>query len=524
MRVGRSSTFVVQRSDSGWCNVEHPRVEAEDLDGLAGEGPSIVARVLHSDVCFVLGRSGAGPDWRWVFGESSAAPYAVEFDPADWVKEDPDAREETRDQRIAETAAAVIAWADVAGLTPPAPDQLAAVLAAGYVFAEEGLFALLESLGIDAPVTEYPANEPAEEPVVIRPDPSTRDREPRAKPIDRTSDPWQRANAYLLEFRFGEPPCILQWGHSDFVLSDPPVCVGSGVADGFPGEWVPVPAEHATDFDTACAWARANIGEPGQAPTRPRPVLVRDVPPPPDHTESLSLARLHERLSPPSVEVSLELDNSFTTDAAANLARALYDRLVGQTVRSVGEEATVTYGDDWAAKGWGLVVAGGTLRNPHGGGDTKASPAAWSRVVSRLRSGELNGATCWIIRTDAYGRAAVEPFATMTATFTVTRCLASWGPEAQETSSVKVSVDLPYFRNLFTPTNAAEFVRRSIDQLPIRRGFVDVGHWHYPDNHWIDIVPASDAPDTADFPVVEQHDELLWLQRSPEPPDPITEV
>lgn len=518
--MGLSSAFLVHRAGGEWINEEQSRLSAVELERLAGEGPSLAARALHSDACFVLGRVPGAAEWRWVFGESSARSYIDEFDPSRWIDtEDPDELEESRDERVVATASAIIAWAVAAGLNAPGPQDVRKALAAGYVFAEDGFFALLDTLGIDALLREQTPAEPANA-MHVEPKGSWQPEPPYAIAIDRSSPEWADIDAYHLEFRFGEPPCILRWQGIDFVLSDPPVSLGTHL--GLRGERVAVPAEYGADFQAAASWARANVGEAGEPPTGTRPLLVIDDPPPRLRGwQEMPLSYLYDRADNAQVAVWLEFEDALDGEVAADLASSFYDRLVAATVASVGETFTVTYGRDEATKGWGLLVGGVTSRSDGHIGVTKATEPAWRRVVSKLRDGELVAAECSVRRTDAFGR-TWESFSYMEASFSIWRNLEDDLDSPPRV--LKISVDLPYFQHIFRPVDAEAFARSALASLPLRRGYVHVGRWADSTDHWIDILPTSEVSAAADYALTETHGHLMWLQRTTEPPTAIVEI
>lgn len=521
--MGLSASFVVQRDGAGWVNRESWPVDAAGLEDLAGTGPSVAARVLHSDACFVIGRAPGMPDWRWIFGEDAVRAYDDEFDPIGWdIIDDPDDAEDSRDERIQATVPRLVAWALASGLVEPDSEAVSRILAAGYLLAEEGFFTLIEVLGIDAPLVEMErqsVSAPSEPAAWLLMPPS-------AIAIDHSSPVWHEINAGHLLGRFGEPPCVLRWhAGQDFVMSEPPVCIGGGRE--FPGEWIAVPERHLSDFYEAADWARKNVGQAGEAPSGSRPLLVLDDPPrhfddnAPERIRSLLLpSRLHSIAENAKVAVRFELAEPLNGAVAGDLAKSLYDRLVAATVASVGEVYSVTYGEELAAKGWGLLVDGWTSRPGGHTAATKATPAAWNRVVAKLRSDQITGAEFSISRTGAYAGRMDE--GCMAARFSVgPEDLWSDGPPAWV---LTVSADLPFFGGIFRPEDAAALTRLAVNELPLRRGWVHVGRWEDSADHWIDVIPTAEVPATTSYAIIERHGGLSWLQRATEPPSAILEV
>jgi hypothetical protein len=123
------------------------RLVPDDLEGLAAvlhdvAGPAVVAFVMFSDDCWLLGALDGTVAWEWSFGdeyERAGGLAAVANDPS----VDLDAMLASRMQA---EIPRIVGWAAAAGLGVAAPDRLEAVLERGWICAEDGLFALLAGL------------------------------------------------------------------------------------------------------------------------------------------------------------------------------------------------------------------------------------------------------------------------------------------------------------------------------------------------------------------------------------------
>jgi hypothetical protein len=134
---------------AGWM-VGESRLVPNDLEELAAvahqvAGPAVVAFVMFSDDCWLVGELDGTVAWEWSFGdeyERAGGLAAVANDPS----VDLDAMLATRMQAVIPR---IVAWSAAAGLG--APDRLEAVLERGYICVEDGVFALLAELGMTAP-------------------------------------------------------------------------------------------------------------------------------------------------------------------------------------------------------------------------------------------------------------------------------------------------------------------------------------------------------------------------------------
>jgi hypothetical protein len=135
----------------GWM-VGESRLVPDDLVELAAvlhevPGPAVVAFVMFSDDCWLVGGLDGTVAWEWSFGdeyERAGGLEAVANDPS----VDLDAMLASRMQAVTPR---IVAWSAAAGLGVAVPERLEAVLERGYICAEHGLFALLDELGVTAP-------------------------------------------------------------------------------------------------------------------------------------------------------------------------------------------------------------------------------------------------------------------------------------------------------------------------------------------------------------------------------------
>jgi hypothetical protein len=148
--VGHPWTPLLEVAE-GWM-VGESRLVPDDIEELAAvlhdvPGPAVVAFVLFSDECWLVGALDGTVAWEWSFGdeyERAGGLAAVANDPS----VDLDAMLASRMQAVIPR---IVAWAAAARLGMAVPDRLEAVLERGYVCAEDGVFALLAELGVTAP-------------------------------------------------------------------------------------------------------------------------------------------------------------------------------------------------------------------------------------------------------------------------------------------------------------------------------------------------------------------------------------
>jgi hypothetical protein len=139
------------RVAEGWMVCES-RLVPDDLAGMAAvlrdvSGPAVIAFVMFSDDCWLMGALDGAVAWEWSFGDEYdrvGGLAAVANDPS----VDLDALLATR---MRAAIPRIVAWAAAAGLGTVTPDRLEAVLERGYIFAEGGAFALLAALGVTTP-------------------------------------------------------------------------------------------------------------------------------------------------------------------------------------------------------------------------------------------------------------------------------------------------------------------------------------------------------------------------------------
>jgi hypothetical protein len=154
----------------GWMVAESQLVPGnlEELAAVARDiaGPAVVAFVLFSDRCWLVGELDGTVAWDWSFGEEyerAGGLAAVANDPS----VDLDAMLASRIQAVLPR---MVAWAAAAGLGAAAPDRLEAVLERGHVCAEDGVFDLLDALEVTAPpATPVDADPPADQAAVDQP-------------------------------------------------------------------------------------------------------------------------------------------------------------------------------------------------------------------------------------------------------------------------------------------------------------------------------------------------------------------
>jgi hypothetical protein len=165
--MGTTATFLACRADAApavgqpWTPLSHAaegwmvcesRLVPDDLEELAAvahdvAGPAVIAFVMFSDDCWLVGALDGTVVWEWSFGdeyERGGGLAAVANDPS----VDLDAELSSRMQAVIPR---IVAWAAAAGLEVAAPDRLEAVLERGWICAEDGLFALLAELGVTVP-------------------------------------------------------------------------------------------------------------------------------------------------------------------------------------------------------------------------------------------------------------------------------------------------------------------------------------------------------------------------------------
>jgi hypothetical protein len=83
-----------------------------------------------------------------------------------------------------------------------------------------------------------------------------------------------------------------------------------------------------------------------------------------------------------------------------------------------------------------------------------------------------------------------------------------------EAPVLKVSVDLPYFTDMFRPDEAVGLARTAVESLPVRCGHVHIGRWAGSTDHWIDVLPTSGDPDPSGYEIVEEYGDLTRDLRS----------
>jgi hypothetical protein len=138
---------------SGWHRVLVSELLATTPDYIAatvGAAPAIFATVADSDYCAMVGVADREVRWSWTFG---SGPWDLNLS-----EEDEDADPESMTRQARDASVPIGEWATGAGLAPPDPALVTETLDQGYVFAEEGFFALLEILGIAPKIPEPSAD------------------------------------------------------------------------------------------------------------------------------------------------------------------------------------------------------------------------------------------------------------------------------------------------------------------------------------------------------------------------------
>ncbi|MEV6930539.1 hypothetical protein AB0M46_39480 [Dactylosporangium sp. NPDC051485] len=264
----------------------------------AVRGPMLTAVVQDSDVAALLGWYD-GEDWFGCLLSGSE-------------EEGPD--EAARAGRRRLKVEAMLAWAGAAGLAGADGGRLDDILARGYVFAEEGLFAVLAELAVIGPGAAIEQVGP--EPRRARPEPTGAEEQPPRYPlamadgdasglprrmqtvhlaaaIDHADPSWDAfVVANELEC-WGRPGCVLvtslnpiaagtldsRGGWQTVLATEPPIDLfhtygALGTEDRLPalGPWHLVPPE-CTDVTTAVRWARANVAADLEPPAPDREAL-----------------------------------------------------------------------------------------------------------------------------------------------------------------------------------------------------------------------------------------------------------
>lgn len=106
---------------------------------LSAAGPVVMATVMDSDYCELAAAVGGRVLWNWSFGQ---APWSDDHGEGEYA--DPPSSTDAAKR----TVTGIIEWASASRLVIPDRDSLLDALDQGYVFAEEGLFKLLDELGL----------------------------------------------------------------------------------------------------------------------------------------------------------------------------------------------------------------------------------------------------------------------------------------------------------------------------------------------------------------------------------------
>jgi hypothetical protein len=148
--VGRPWTPLPHVAE-GWM-VGESRLVPDNPEELAAvlhdvPGPAVVAFVLFSDDCWLVGALDGIVAWEWSFGDEYERAGGLAA-----VANDPSVDLDTiLASRMQAAIPRIVAWAAAARLRVATPDRLEAVLERGHVCAEDGVFALLAELGVTVP-------------------------------------------------------------------------------------------------------------------------------------------------------------------------------------------------------------------------------------------------------------------------------------------------------------------------------------------------------------------------------------
>jgi hypothetical protein len=386
-------------------------------------GTMLTAVVMDSDVALLVGWDEGGERFRWLFNEEAGPAYGLPG-----RAEEPD--EATQAAERAPVVAAMVGWARATGFASD-PAVLDDILARGYVFAEEGLYAALaaigvvESGGVIQPAAPIPSTMEEALERLRHPEPQTIDLasgeanllplEPRpmflAAALDTTGEAWHDfVIEHELEF-WGRPGCLVAYSWQEVpaggltshgmwamvLASDPPVSVTMWMGPlgtdlwflPITGPWHVVPEEYA-DLSSAIAWARENVG------TVIEPVH-------PDHeTFETELAEqdlgidlmnpspLNRSAAPPVVaELFTYVDLADRADVLTAWLDQARRLLIDPVIAAAGDRAYFPGGDD-EGRPYGIPVTLGMKsakgRWSHVGGD----PARWRSALDRLSTGELH--------------------------------------------------------------------------------------------------------------------------------------
>ncbi|PZS26940.1 MAG: hypothetical protein DLM58_19670 [Pseudonocardiales bacterium] len=522
----------------------------ELLARLAGDGPAVLASVADSDVCVVTGWVGGQRRWRWVYGEAMAGDG------------DPEQLEASFPDRVRATAAEITDWVHAADLPVVDGDGLVEALEAGDVFAEESLQRLLVVLGVATPDHSEPDGQPSpsplgqptgEHPIAAGALGEVRG-EVKAAAIDHTSVGWRQLVLDHDLYEFGEPPAMVSYAGMVFLASDPPVtAIGHyaipveefGVRLGATGPWIDVPAEHTADLAAAAAWARAHVGRAGASPWPTRPPLNIEVGLAQATPDPAKLTAHLYSVAPPvsyQMELVTYVDLETRWDALASWLDGVRHALLEPIAAAYADRGgSVEYGWNWPWTPYSLGVWSALHSSTGRRSTAKADTPSWSRLLSRVRRGELSG-----VSLDARVMNGDGAWGDRWGSFTV----GAWGrPGGTDSATViRLAVSEPLF-NLIDgeqPVTALlDLTRVAATDFDIATGYVDVGRWPYENfpDHWpsdtlrLDTVTSGPAwililgpkhlgrvggrdtvARTAAFPIIEelpaQSGPLTWLQAS----------
>ncbi|NUT20432.1 MAG: hypothetical protein HOV77_14700 [Hamadaea sp.] len=381
----------------------------------------LTAVVMDSDVAMLVGWDGGRERFRWLFNEESGPAYGLSG-----RTEEPDRDVSAGERRP--VVEAILWWAARSSIDA---DRRVVddILSSGYVFAEEGLFALLAHMGVIEPGGRLiPAEQPKDVSIDVerlrRPDPYPLD----VVGGDEVGLPGQPAVMFLaaaiehgdagwadfvveheLE-RWGSPSCLVvsssdevaaggltSHGTWNVILgSDPAVSLFSwrgslGGAEGFmpiAGPWHVVPAEY-DDVHSAVVWARSNVGECRRPPSPDRERLEARASGPFGVGAPSRVAM--SRAGDPNLVCQLYtyVDLMQRRDALAAWLDKARRLLAAPVIAAYGHRACYPSGYD-SGLPYGVAarvrMKSARGRWSHIGADT----TGWDRTMTRLRAGELH--------------------------------------------------------------------------------------------------------------------------------------
>ncbi len=463
-----------------------------------------------------------------MYGEPAALNFAAAHR---WLSSvDPDELEDTLTERAAACAEEVVAWGAASGLADLDRGAVEGALMTHDVFAETGWWMLRSLLGLDGVETEMvDEGEPYVISVPSADIPSPRP--PRAIALDHSSPGWAHLNAGDLMGRFGEPPCLVEWHRTLYLATDPPVtlfgCDESLLAQvtGATGDWVQVPERHTGSLTAAATWARTHVGTPGAGVPDGRPPLLFEVIDGADRGSVQSGAgsgvdwQLHAIAPPLSASLVVEWSEGADPAAVADALAVVHERVVIAVVGAfLFQGRGVHYGEQAEPGAFELQVGGATRHTSGRFGVTTASPSAWSRLLGRVRSGDLAEVDISATRTNAFGNTWPD-HATASLGYHLALTDLEEDPDLAPPTppSLSVRVDAE-FAAIVPVSSLIGLLDRIVDLLPVQRAWLQVSRFKQATTPWLMVLPASRSYDVSAYPDSEVHGELRWLRTSQEAP------